>query len=290
MTLQLSLTEEPVHLVPLSGKDSLAVALLQTTRNPEIDYQFLFNDTGSELPEVYEWLTKIEIQTGWKIQKTSVSIKAKIHSRNGFLPSHQNRWCTAECKIKPMDKFLGSRPTFVYYGLRADEPERKGFIPTRKNNIYPVYPLRELGLGLHHVWAIVEAQGLPPPSFHWQRLEDAVLRQLPESKWIELMPWQRRMLFSGRTRSNCFHCFYQRLYEWLWLRETHPKLFQEAKAWEKDDYSWNADHPLSDFEDSNFRERIFNRRVNALVQILEGRSKDTDSVISSTSCGLICGK
>ncbi len=255
--LQLSLTDEVMHLIPISGKDSLAAALVQTARDPDKDYQFLFNDAGSELPETYEWLARVEQVTGWKIQRTTETIEARLEHYGGFLPSHQQRWCTEKCKILPSDRFAGSRPVFAYYGLRADEPERKGFIPTRKNNLLPVYPLRELGLTLAHVWMIVSAKGLLPPAFHWQRLEDAVLEVLPESQWIPLEPWQRRMLFSGRSRSNCFHCFYQRLYEWLWLYEIHRDLFERARSHEKSDYTWNPDHPLSDYDDPAFRERVF---------------------------------
>lgn len=288
--LQLSVIQDVQHIIPISGKDSLACALLQTAKEPSRDYKFLFNDTGSELPETYEWLNKVEKKTGWEIIKTNVTIEAKIHSWNGFLPSHQNRWCTSTCKIKPMDELVSSAPAWVYYGLRADEPERKGFIPTRKNNIFPVYPLREAGLSLHHVWAILEAQNLLPPAFHWQRLENAVIAILPPSEWIPLTAWQRRMLFAGRTRSNCFHCFYQRLYEWLWLKETHPELFYKAKSWEKDKYTWNANHPLKDFEQQDFCIQIFNKRVSQIVKILKGEAKESDSDIAGVSCGLICGK
>lgn len=288
--LQLNLIKEAQHLIPISGKDSLACAFLQTTNHPEIDYKFLFNDTGSELPEVYQWLSQVEEVTGWHIHRTNVTIAERIDRRNGFLPSHQNRWCTTDCKIKPMDEFLSAAPTFVYYGLRADEPERKGFIPSRKNNILPIYPLREAGFGLPHVWAILEAKNLMPPSFHWERLEQAVTSELPESGWIPLLPWQKRMLFAGRSRSNCFHCFYQRLYEWLWLKEAHPEYFYKARAWEKQDYSWNANHPLGDFEAQEFCTRTFNSRVSQIVKILKGEDREPDSDIAGVSCGLICGK
>lgn len=288
--LQLNLLTEAQHVIPISGKDSLATALLQTTRHPDRRYTFLFNDTRSELPETYEWIAKVEAVTGWTIHRTTASIEEKIIEWNGYLPSHQNRWCTRDCKIKPTDDYLSIAPAYVYYGLRVDEPERKGFIPTRKSNIYPIYPLREAGLGLEHVWAIVEAKGLLPPSFHWERLEKAVQSQLPESKWIPLTVWQRRMLFAGRTRSNCFHCFYQRLYEWVWLYETHPGLFYRAKSWEKANFTWNMDHPLDHFEDEAFREKQFNRRTNKLIKILTGQEKEYDSEIAGTSCGLICGK
>lgn len=288
--LQLNLLEKVEHIIPISGKDSLVAALVQVSRNPRNEYKFVFNDTGSELPETYQWLNEVEARTGWQIYRTNASIEAKIRSRNGFLPSHFQRWCTKECKIDPMDDFVGHSPAFLYLGLRADETGRKGFIPSRKSNIFPVYPLKDAGFSLPHVWGVLESKCLLPPSFHWERLEMAVVERLPESKWIPLQPWQRRSIFAGRTRGNCFHCFYQRLYEWLWLKETHPELFYRARSYEKPDYSWNADHPLSEFENEVFCSRIFEGRVRKVIEVLQGRTKDLESDLSAVSCGLLCGK
>jgi hypothetical protein len=288
--LQLSLLENPRHIIPISGKDSLACGIVQTTRQPDIKYEFLFNDTGSEYPETYEWLNRVEQTMGWKIHRTDQNLLARIQSFNGFLPSHQQRWCTRDCKIEPMDKWLAGSPTYAVIGIRGDE-NRPGFIPTSKNNLVPIYPLKELGVSLPMVWAIVAAKNLLPPAFHWQRLEDAVLNVLPESRWFRsLKDWERCLLFSGRTRSNCFHCFYQRLYEWLWCYEVHPNLFAKAASYEKSDYTWNKDHPLSDWDNSAFRNKIFDRRVKEVLSILQGFSKESDSELSATSCGLVCGK
>jgi hypothetical protein len=288
--LQLDLLQEVKHLIPISGKDSLATAIVQTTQQPELDYQFLFNDTGSEYPEVYEWIAKVESVMGWTIDRTNTKIFDKIHSWNGFLPSHQQRWCTKDCKIKPMDEYLAGCPTYAYYGLRADE-NRTGFIPTRKNNLYPIYPLKDLGITLPMVWAIVAAKDLMPPSFEWIRLKDAVLEVYPECEWSRpLEVWEWRQLFSGRTRSNCYHCFYQRLYEWLWCYEMHPDLFEKSRSHEKSDYTWNKDHPLRDWDNPVFRAKIFDKRVKEVVSILKGLTKEYDSEITSVSCGLICGK
>lgn len=47
------------HVIPISGKDSLCTALIQTTRQPDLEYEFLFCDIGSELPQTYQWLSEI---------------------------------------------------------------------------------------------------------------------------------------------------------------------------------------------------------------------------------------
>ena len=49
------------HVLGLSGgKDSAALAVYMRQEYPNIDAQYFFTDTGKELPEVYEFLTKLE--------------------------------------------------------------------------------------------------------------------------------------------------------------------------------------------------------------------------------------
>jgi hypothetical protein len=48
----------------------------------------------------------------------------------------------------------------------------------------------------------------------------------------------------SRSRSGCFFCFYQQKIEWVWLLEQHPELFEAAKQYEKDGYTW-SEEPLS---------------------------------------------
>ncbi|TKT93339.1 phosphoadenosine phosphosulfate reductase [Dyadobacter frigoris] len=50
----------------------------------------------------------------------------------------------------------------------------------------------------------------------------------------------------SRTRSGCYFCFYQQNIEWIWLYEQHPDLFAQAMEYEKDDFTWNQDEPLSE--------------------------------------------
>ena len=46
------------HILSLSGgKDSTALAVYMMDRNPDMEY--IFCDTGKELPETYEYLNKI---------------------------------------------------------------------------------------------------------------------------------------------------------------------------------------------------------------------------------------
>jgi len=58
-----------------------------------------------------------------------------------------------------------------------------------------------------------------------------------------------------RSRSGCFFCFYQQKIEWVWLKEQHPKLFEQAMEYEKDGFSWMEDIRLEDFTEE---------RINAI--------------------------
>jgi len=88
------------------------------------------------------------------------------------------------------------------------------------------YPFIEDGLVLADIKRILEESGLGLPTF---------------SRW-------------GRTRSGCFFCFYQQKIEWVRLKETHPDLFEQAKAYEYanmvtgNPFYWNGDEPLEELE------------------------------------------
>ncbi len=49
------------HVLGISGgKDSAALAVFMRQTRPELDIDYFFTDTGKELPEVYEFLGKLE--------------------------------------------------------------------------------------------------------------------------------------------------------------------------------------------------------------------------------------
>ena len=48
------------HVLGISGgKDSAALAIYMRNNYPQLDIEYFFTDTGEELPEVYEFLTKL---------------------------------------------------------------------------------------------------------------------------------------------------------------------------------------------------------------------------------------
>ena len=83
------------HVLGISGgKDSAALAVYMRDRHPELDIDYFFTDTGEELPEVEEFLGKLEGFLGKPI--------ARVNAERGFdhwfevyrgaLPSPQMRW------------------------------------------------------------------------------------------------------------------------------------------------------------------------------------------------------
>lgn len=194
----------PRHILSLSGgKDSAALAIYMRDRVPEMEY--VFNDTGKELPETYQYLDRIEDYLG----KCVIRLNADqgfdhwIEVYGGMIPSNHRRWCTRMLKLKPFEQYVGTDPVLNYVGLRADEA-RTGYI-SQKPNITPIYPFRDDGLKLADIKEILVSAGVGMP---------------PYTDW-------------GRTRSGCFFCFYQQKIEWVRLLETHPTYYELAMGYEE---------------------------------------------------------
>lgn len=287
------------HIIPISGKDSLATAIVQQAYQPDLEYEFIFNDVGNELPETYEWLQEVEEQRDIHIQRIGKSLNDLIEGY-GILPAHRVRFCTREGKIEPMEEFIGEEPATVYYGLRADEPKREGY-QNGTQAITAKYPLRLHGMGIQVVWRILEDRDLLPPAFFWPRLYNLVMEKTGKTDIAErLEPWVYRQLFSGRSRTNCFHCFYQRLYEWCWLLETHERLFMQALEIEEstggEEYSWNSHYSLREIMDQ--QEKFVDKRAQTVAKIVNqayqehlfGQPIIELTLMDTTSCGMFCGK
>src|ERR1700754_4628122 len=58
------------HVLGLSGgRDSAALAVYMRQQHPELDLEYFFTDTGKELPEVYEFLGRLEGFLGKTIKR-----------------------------------------------------------------------------------------------------------------------------------------------------------------------------------------------------------------------------
>ena len=276
------------HICGISGgKDSSALAVYLRDKVPGIEY--FFCDTGAELPETYEYLTRLEVILGKPIVRLNAhrGFDHWFEVFRGTLPSPQMRWCTKNMKIKPIEDWIGEVSALSYVAIRADESNRKGYIST-KPNIRTRFPFIEDGIDRDSVTRILEDAGIGLPAYY---------------EW--------------RTRSGCYFCFYQRKAEWIGLAERHPELFERAVAIEQKvlrdagldgdadfgsramrgrQYTWSGGETLIAL--LSRRDEILERhetamsrasrvRVNApLIEVLTEALDEDDDTIPCTVCAL----
>lgn len=220
------------HVLGISGgKDSAALAIYMRDHYPELDIEYFFTDTGEELPEVHEFLGKLEGYLGKPIARLNPDRDFRFWLRqyNHFLPSAQTRWCTRMLKLKPFEEWVkpmlasGDKVT-SYVAIRADEDYREGYT-TKAENLVIKLPFRTAGIDKAGVIDILESSGVGYPKYY---------------EW--------------RSRSGCTFCFFQQKIEWVRLRERHPEAYEAAKALEKDalehgsPFTWSKGESLVDME------------------------------------------
>ncbi len=199
------------HVLGISGgKDSAALAVYMRQNYPDLDIEYFFADTGKELPEVYEYLGRLEGFLGKPITHLNPDrdFDFWLKQYNNFLPSPQTRWCTRQLKLRPFEKWLqpmiekGTK-IFSYVAIRADEEYRSAYNSKNKNIVIKL-PFREEGIDKSGVLELLYNSGLHLPAYY---------------EW--------------RSRSGCTFCFYQRKIEWVGLLERHPEAFRAAMEYEK---------------------------------------------------------
>lgn len=199
------------HVLGISGgKDSAALAVFMRDNYPEIEIEYFFTDTGKELPEVYEYLSRLEGYLGKPILRINPDrdFDFWLMQHNNFLPSPQARWCTIKMKLKPFEDWVkpflkDGYTVYSYVAIRSDEEYREGY-KSKNENLKIKLPFAENGIDKQAVINILEHSGLGMPEYY---------------KW--------------RSRSGCTFCFFQRKIEWVHLMKEHPEAFKEAKAYEK---------------------------------------------------------
>ena len=204
--------DEEKHVLGLSGgKDSAALAVYMRQHHPELDIEYFFTDTGKELPEVYEFLGRLEGFLGKPILRLNPDrgFDFWLKQYNNFLPSPQTRWCTRQLKLRPFEHWLKpmleeGQKVYSYVAIRGDEEYREGY-SSKHENLKIVLPFKDDGIDKPGVHEILESSGLGLPKY-----------------------------YDWRSRSGCTFCFYQQKIEWVRLKEQHPEAFEEAKSYEKD--------------------------------------------------------
>ncbi|MGK5020936.1 phosphoadenosine phosphosulfate reductase domain-containing protein [Janthinobacterium sp. LB2P10] len=220
------------HVLGISGgKDSAALAVFVRQHHPELDVEYFFTDTGKELPEVYEFLGRLEGFLGKPIARLNPrrDFDFWLREYKHFLPSAQTRWCTRQLKLAPFEQWI--RPMLAagdtvtsYVAIRADEEYREGYT-SKHENLKVRLPFREGGIDKKGVMDILESSGVGIPKY-----------------------------YDWRSRSGCTFCFFQQKIEWVRLKERHPDAFEEAKQYEKNalehgsPFTWTQGEPLDELE------------------------------------------
>ena len=220
------------HVLGISGgKDSAALAVFMRRTYPELDIDYYFTDTGKELPEVYEFLARLEGELGKPILRLDPhrDFDFWLREYGHFLPSARTRWCTRQLKLLPFKKWVqpwldSGDKVYSYVAIRADEDHREGLVSQHENLIVKL-PFREHGIDKAGVYDLLDASGLGLPKYY---------------EW--------------RSRSGCTFCFFQQKIEWVRLKERHPEAFEEAKRYEKlaidndSPFTWSQGESLVDLE------------------------------------------
>jgi len=202
------------HVLGLSGgRDSAALAIYMRQHFPELDIEYYFSDTGKELPEVYDFLGKLEAYLGKTIHHLvngdEKGFDYWLEEYGHFLPSPQTRWCTRQLKIKPFEKWMKREfldqgyQVHTYIAIRADESYRQGYAPSDPR-VRSHFPFRDAGIDKTGVIRMLEDSEVGMPEYY---------------RW--------------RSRSGCSFCFFQRKIEWVRLMREHPDRYEEAKNYEK---------------------------------------------------------
>jgi hypothetical protein len=252
------------HILGISGgKDSAALAVHLRDRIPNMEY--VFCDTGKELKETYEFIDKLEAYLNAHVIRLPKELPGFsenydfdhfIELFNGYLPSASNRWCTKDLKLKPFEHFIGENSVINYVGIRADEA-RVGYIST-KPNVKTVFPFIEDGIDKEGVLRILEDAGIGLPEY-----------------------------YSWRSRSGCYFCFYQSRGEWKNLKEKHPDLFEKAKAYEKDDFTWRENESLDEAVAKSGVEKGKPKTSNSSPLLVDILGDDDQETVYEKPC-LIC--
>lgn len=271
------------HVLGISGgKDSAALAVYMRQTAPDLNIEYFFTDTGKELPEVYEFLGRLEGFLGKSILRLNPDrdFDFWLQEYNNFLPSPQTRWCTRQLKIKPFEEWL--RPALAsgdrinsYVAIRSDEDYREGYI-SGQENLKVHLPFRKAGIDKAAVHELLEAAGLGLPDYY---------------RW--------------RSRSGCTFCFYQQKIEWARLLDEHPAAFEEAKSYEKNaldhgsPFTWSHGESLDELARPERLEQIRRdhaKRVERLrarrpMNILAGEvAEDLDEVYGTAKMCVTCHK
>ena len=220
------------HVLGLSGgRDSAALAVFMRQSRPEIDVAYFFTDTGKELPEVYEFLGRLEGFLGKPIRRLNPERDFDFWLREygHFLPSPKTRWCTRQLKLRPFEQWIkrdldAGHRVISYVAIRADESQRGGHVATHPN-LSVRFPFREQGVDKAGVFELLD---------------------LPVSAC--------RLTIGGDPAADARFAFFQQKIEWARLKREHPEhsrkrsVTRRAALEHGSPFTWSQGESLAELE------------------------------------------
>lgn len=177
------------------GLQTTALVIMLAERQLEVD-AVIFADTGGEKPETYFYIENyikpllLSINVEFIVVKHHRETLYENCWRLHNVPSIKWRWCTDQWKVRPVQKI--SKKAIQLIGFSLDE-KRRADKQYERVKVVRSFPLIDMGKTADDCRRIISDYGWPRP-----------------------------------IKSSCFFCCYQRLYDWHWLKNSHPELFQKA--------------------------------------------------------------
>ena len=184
------------------GINSTAMMILLRQQN--INFEAVFVDHGGDYPETYEYVKMLQDKDypitiikamDWNKRAKGLTL-TDYCAKYRIMPSRQQRWCTAEFKIIPLYNYF-KRPCVVYIGFDYGEKNRAKM--SYEDNIENIFPLIDAKIDREKCKEIILNQGLSLP-----------------------------------RKSGCFYCPFQRINQFIRLRDDHPDLWCITKKIEND--------------------------------------------------------
>jgi len=258
------------RLLELSGgMDSAALALLLKEKQPELEIEYIYIDTGYNLPEATEFMAALEEKIGkiTRINTANDGLKKDfvklLNSTQPTLPSVRKSWCTVSIKQKPyIDMINGLKAdgfeVIQYLSYRSDDRNK---VPSN-TDISFLAPFKEAGIGSNDVRDIIERNGIELPKY-----------------------------LSYRSNPFCFLCYRQTNQEWANLARVHPDLFAQALALEKQalenskggDTYFLGSQPLDVLETIEAKQHFIGKEIETISRIrkkIERRTKHSDNPLT----------
>lgn len=224
------------------GQDSTAMTLRLLELKAPLDY-ILFTDTGYELPEMYEYIAKLNKYFKTKFDKEIITLEPKTSIQEWAVKPYKDgkhkgekrglpnaigmSYCTRELKVHRTRDFIKSlnlklKDVTCYVGYTAREVNRK----CGDNGYKCEYPLKEWGWNEPEVSAYLKEKSI------------------------------YNKLYDNFSRTGCFCCPKQNLQSWYVVYSKYPKLWEWCKQMEQTAKeqnciikTWRADgRPLKDRE------------------------------------------